>query len=41
MKQVTFRLDDDEAHFALDVLLVFYNARSLKQQSEGKHVAPM
>ena len=40
MKQVTFRLDDD-AHFALDVLLDFYNARSLKQQSEGRHVTPM
>jgi hypothetical protein len=35
--------DDDEVRFVLDkhALLDFYSASSLKQQSVGKHVAPL
>jgi hypothetical protein len=35
--------DDDEVHFVLDqrAELDFYSAYSLKQQSAGRHVAPL
>ena len=35
--------DVDEVHFVLDqhAELDFYNASSLKQQSAGRHVAPL
>jgi hypothetical protein len=35
--------DDDEFHFVLDqhAELDFYSASSLKQQSAGRHVAPL
>jgi hypothetical protein len=35
--------DDDEVHFVLDqhAELDFYRASSLKQQSGGRHVAPL
>ena len=41
--QVTFRRDDDVILFALDqhTLLDLYSASSLKQQSAGRHVAPL
>ena len=42
-EQVNFQWDDDEVHFVLDkhAELDFYSARSLKQQSAGRHVAPL
>jgi hypothetical protein len=35
--------NDDDVHFILDqhTLLDLYNARSLKQQSTGKHANPL
>ena len=38
-----FPWDDDEVHFFLDqqAEFDFYSARSLKQQSTGRHVAPL
>jgi hypothetical protein len=41
--QVTFRRDDDVILFVLDqhTLLDLYSASSLKQQSAGRHVAPL
>jgi len=42
-EQVNFQWDDDdEVRFVLDqhAELDFYSASSLKQQSEGRHVAP-
>jgi hypothetical protein len=35
--------DDDDVHFVLDqhAELDFYSASSLKQQSAGRHVAPL
>ena len=43
MERVTFRRDDDKVHFVLDkhVQLDFYIASSLKQQSTGRHIAPL
>ena len=43
MERVTFRWDDDKVHFVLDerVQLDFYIASSLKQQSAGRHIAPL
>ena len=42
-EQATFRRDDDVILFALDqhTLLDLYSASSLKQQSAGRHVAPL
>ena len=43
-EQVNFQWDDDdETRFVLDqhAELDFYSASSLKQQSAGKHVAPL
>ena len=42
-EQVNFQWDDDEVHFVLDqhAELDFYSASSLKQQSAGRHVAPL
>jgi hypothetical protein len=42
-EQVTFQWDDDEVHFVLDqhAELDFFGASSLKQQSAGRHVAPL
>ena len=42
-EQVNFQWDDDEVHFVLDqhAELDFYSACSLKQQSAGRHVAPL
>jgi hypothetical protein len=38
-----FQWDNDEVRFVLDqhAELVFYSASSLKQQSAGRHVAPL
>jgi hypothetical protein len=43
LKQVNFQWDDNEVHFVLDQYaeLDFYSASSLKQQSAGRHVAPL
>jgi hypothetical protein len=42
-EQVNFQWDDDEVRFVLDqhADLDFYSASSLKQQSVGRHVAPL
>jgi hypothetical protein len=42
-EQATFQWDDDEVHFVLDqhAELDFFGASSLKQQSAGRHVAPL
>jgi hypothetical protein len=42
-EQVHFQWNDNEVHFDLDqhAELEFYSASSLKQQSEGRHVAPL
>jgi hypothetical protein len=42
-EQVNFQWNDDEVRFLLDqhAELDFYSASSLKQQSTGKHVAPL
>ena len=42
-EQVKFQWDDDEVCFVLDqnAGLDFYSASSLKQQSMGRHVAPL
>ena len=42
-EQVNFQWDDDEVRFVLDqhAELDFYSASSLKQQSAGRHVAPL
>jgi hypothetical protein len=42
-EQVTIWWDDDDVHFVLDehAELSFYSATSLKQQSAGRHVAPL
>ena len=41
-EQVYFQWDDDEIRFFLDQHeLDFYSANSLKQQSAGRHVAPL
>jgi hypothetical protein len=42
-EQVNFQWDDCEVRFVLDqhIVLDFYSASSLKQQSAGKHVAPL
>ena len=41
-EQVYFQWDDDEIRFFLDQHeLDFYSASSLKQQSAGRHVAPL
>ena len=42
-EQVNFQRDDDEVCFVLDqhAELDFYSASSLKQQSAGRHVAPL
>jgi Cft2 family RNA processing exonuclease len=42
-KEVNFQWDDDEVRFFLDqhAELDCYGASSLKQQSAGKHVAPL
>ena len=42
-EQVFFQRDDDEVRFVLDqhAELDFYSASSLKQQSAGRHVAPL
>jgi hypothetical protein len=42
-EQVNFQWDDDEVRFVLDQYAEFdfYSASSLKQQSAGKHVAPL
>ena len=41
-EQVNFQWDDDEIRFVLNqhAELDFYSAKSLKQQSTGRHVAP-
>ena len=41
--KVNFQWDDDEVRFVLDqyAKLDFYSASSLKQQSAGRHVAPL
>ena len=41
--QVNFQWDDDKVRFVLDqhAELDFYSASSLKQQSVGRHVAPL
>jgi hypothetical protein len=40
---INFQWDDDEVRFVLDqhAELDFYSASSLKQQSAGRHVAPL
>ena len=42
-EQANFQWDDDEVRFILDqhAELDFYSASSLKQQSAGRHVAPL
>ena len=42
-EQVNFQWDNDEVRFVLDQygLLDFHSASSLKQQSAGRHVAPL
>jgi hypothetical protein len=42
-EQVNFQWDDDEVCFVLDqhAELDFYSASSLKQQSAGRHDAPL
>jgi hypothetical protein len=42
-QQVNFQWNDDEVRFNLDqhAELDFYSASSLKQQSTGRHVAPL
>jgi hypothetical protein len=42
-EQVNFQWNDDEVHFVLDQHAEsdFYSAISLKQQSAGRHVAPL
>jgi hypothetical protein len=42
-EQVHFQWDDDEVRFVQDqhAELDFYSASSLKQQSPGRHVAPL
>ena len=42
-EQVNFQWDEDEVRFVLDqhAELDFHSARSLKQQSAGRHVAPL
>ena len=42
-EQVNFQWDDDDVRFVLDqyVEFDFYSASSLKQQSVGRHVAPL
>ena len=42
-EQVNFQWDDDEVHFVLGqhAELDFYSASSLKQQTAGRHVAPL
>ena len=42
-EQVNFQCDDDEVRFVLDqhAELDFYSDNSLKQQSVGRHVAPL
>ena len=42
-EQVNFQWDYDEVRFVLDqhAELEFYSASSLKQQSVGRHVAPL
>ena len=42
-EQVNFQGNDDEVRFVLDqrAKLEFYSACSLKQQSKGRHVAPL
>jgi hypothetical protein len=42
-EQVNFQWDDDEVRFVLDqhTELDFYSASSLKQQSVGRHIAPL
>jgi hypothetical protein len=42
-EQVNFQWDDDEVFFVLDqhAELDFYSASPLKQQSAGRHVAPL
>jgi hypothetical protein len=42
-EQVNLQWDDDDARFVLDqhAELDFYSASSLKQQSTGRHVAPL
>jgi len=41
--QVNFQRDDDKVRFVLDqnAELGFYSTSSLKQQSAGRHVAPL
>jgi hypothetical protein len=41
--RINFQWDDNEVHFVLDqhAQLDFYSASSLKQQSAGRHVAPL
>ena len=42
-EQVSLWRNDDDVHFVLDqnTELVLYSASSLKQQSVGRHVAPL
>ena len=42
-EQINFQWNDDEVCFVLDqhAELDFYTASSLKQQSTGRHVAPL
>jgi hypothetical protein len=42
-EQINFQWNDDEVCFVLDqhAELDFYSASSLKQQSTGRHVAPL
>jgi hypothetical protein len=42
-EQINFQWDDEEVCFVIDqhVELDFYSASSLKQQSVGRHVAPL
>jgi hypothetical protein len=42
-EQILVQWDDDEVRFVIDqhVELDFYRASSLKQQSTGRHVAPL
>ena len=42
-EQANFQWDDEVVHFVLDQLLIgnFYSASLLKQQSAGRHVAPL
>jgi hypothetical protein len=42
-RTINFQWDDDEVRFVLDqhTELDFYSATSLKQQSVGRHVAPL